>query len=118
LAQFESLIDRIIKNKEKSSQSLNLHTNYESTRILTLTGEKLKLYSIEEEENILTNNNSEYFRYEGEFKEIDTDTVEKIIRLMWKTLNDEKSEKISIEKFKYVISINIAIRIWETQFWP
>ena len=99
------MIDRIIKNKEKSSQSLLLHTNYESTRILTLTGEKLKLYTIEEEENILTNNNSEYFRYEGQFKELDTDTIEKIIRLMWKALNDEKSEKIGLDKFNYVYFI-------------
>jgi hypothetical protein len=67
-----------------------------------LTGEKLKLYTIEEEENILTNNNSEYFLYDDKFKELDTDSVEKIVRLMWKSLNDEKSEKIAIEKFKYV----------------
>jgi hypothetical protein len=70
-----------------------------------LTGEKIKLYTIEEEENILTNNNSEYFRYEGQFKELDTDSVEKIIRLMWKALNDEKTEKIQLEKFNYVKNI-------------
>jgi hypothetical protein len=102
---FETLLDRITRDKDKSSKSLLLHTNFESTRILTLTGDNLKLYTVEEEESILTNNNSDFFKYMFDFNDFDTDDIERAIRGLWKALNVENKEKIIFDDFKYVINI-------------
>jgi hypothetical protein len=99
---FETLLDRITRDKDKSAKSLLLHTNFESTRILSLTGDNLKLYTVDEEESILTNNNSEYFRCFYDFSSFDTDDIEKAIQNLWKALNVEKAEKITINEFKFV----------------
>ena len=63
LSYFESIIDRVLLDKYKTSQALHLQSNFESTRILNLNGELKKLYTILDEENIFLNNKSEYYRY-------------------------------------------------------
>ena len=46
LSYFESIIDRVLLDKYKTSQALYLQSNFESTRILNLNGETKKLYTI------------------------------------------------------------------------
>jgi hypothetical protein len=99
---FETLLDRISRDKDKSAKSLLLHTDFESTRILALTGDNLKLYTVEEDESILTNNNSDYFKYNFDFTSFDTDDIETAIKNLWKALNVEMTDKITINEFKYV----------------
>ena len=43
LSYFESIIDRVLLDKYKTSQALHLQSNFESTRILNLNGEVKKL---------------------------------------------------------------------------
>lgn len=89
LSFFESLLDRILLDKYRMSKGLHLQTNFESTRILNLNGETKKLYTIEEDENIFSNNRSEYYRYEGidfKFKKLEVLDIDKLIKIMWKTL--------------------------------
>ncbi len=83
---------------------------------MSLNGENLKLYTVEEEESILTNNNSEYFKSEANFKDLNTESINKLIELLWKTLNDENTDKINLEKYNYVIICNLAISIWKIEF--
>ena len=89
LSFFESLIDRILLDKYKMSKTIYLQTNFESTRILNLNGETKKLYTIEDDENIFSNNRSEYYRYEGlefKFKRLEVPDIDKLIKILWKTL--------------------------------
>ena len=103
LSFFESLLDRILLDKYKVSKALYLQTNFESTRILNLNGETKKLYTIEEEENIFSNNKSEYYRYEGidfKFKKLEVADIDKLIKLMWKTLVENNKVVIEPPKVK------------------
>ena len=105
LSYFESIIDRVLLDKYKTSQALYLQTNFESTRILNLNGETKKLYTILDEENIFLNNKSEYYRYEGvdlNFKIPTIEEIHKLIRVLWKTLvaNNLKPMSTVIEEFK------------------
>ena len=101
LSFFESLLDRILLDKYKVSKALYLQTNFESTRILNLNGETKKLYTIEEEENIFSNNKSEYYRYEGidfKFKKLEVADIDKLIKLMWKTLVENNKVEVDPPK--------------------
>ena len=105
LSYFESIIDRVLLDKYKTSKALYLQSNFESTRILNLNGEIKKLYTILDEENIFSNNKSEYYRYEGvylNFKTPTIDDIHRLIRILWKTLvaNDLKPMSTVIEEFK------------------
>lgn len=89
LSYFESIIDRVLLDKYKTSQALYLQSNFESTRILNLNGETKKLYTIIDDENIFLNNKSEYYRYEGvdlNFKTPSIDDIHRLIKVLWKTL--------------------------------
>lgn len=103
LSFFESLLDRILLDKYKVSKALYLQTNFESNRILNLNGETKKLYTIEEEENIFSNNKSEYYRYEGidfKFKKLEVADIDKLIKLMWKTLVENNKVEVDPPKVK------------------
>ena len=105
LSYFESIIDRVLLDKYKTSQALHLQSNFESTRILNLNGETKKLYTILDKENIFLNNKSEYYRYEGvdlNFKIRTDDEILKLIKILWKTLvaNDLKPMSVIIDKLK------------------
>ena len=101
----ESLIDRVLLDKFRMSKALYLQTNFESTRILNLNGETKKLYTIEDDENIFTNNRSDYYKYEGadlNFKTPTIDDIHRLIRVLWKTLvaNDLKPMSTVIDEYK------------------
>ena len=105
LSYFESIIDRVLLDKYKTSQALHLQSNFESTRILNLNGETKKLYTILDKENIFLNNKSEYYRYEGvdlNFKIRTDDEILKLIKILWKTLvaNDLKPMSVIIDELK------------------
>ena len=105
LSFFESIIDRVLLDKYKTSQALHLQSNFESTRILNLNGEVKKLYTILDEENIFLNNKSEYYRYEGvdlNFKTPSIDDILRLVKVIWKTLvaNNLKPMSTVIEEFK------------------
>ena len=105
LSYFESIIDRVLLDKYKTSQALHLESNFESTRILNLNGETKKLYTILDKENIFLNNKSEYYRYEGvdlNFKIRTDDEILKSIKILWKTLvaNDLKPMSVIIDELK------------------
>ena len=105
LSYFESIIDRVLLDKYKTSQALHLESNFESTRILNLNGETKKLYTILDKENIFLNNKSEYYRYEGvdlNFKIRTDDEILKLIKILWKTLvaNDLKPMSVIIDELK------------------
>lgn len=89
-------------NKVKNSQDLLLHTNFESSRLLTLSGENIKLYTVDEDENIFSNNTSEFFNFDEKFTFLDIEVIDRLIRLLWKTLNTENAESIHKDKFKLV----------------
>ena len=114
LSYFESIIDRVLLDKYKTSQALHLQSNFESTRILNLNGELKKLYTISDEENIFLNNKSEYYRYEGVDLNFKTPSIEDILRLvkvMWKTLvaNNLIPMSTIIEEFKKEREKNIEL---------
>ena len=109
----ESLIDRVLLDKYRMSKALYLQTNFESTRILNLNGETKKLYTIEDDENIFTNNRSDYYKYEGvdlEFKVPHLNEIDKLTKTIWKTLvandiplpKDNKEKKVETTKKKEV----------------
>ena len=114
LSYFESIIDRVLLDKYKTSQALHLQSNFESTRILNLNGELKKLYTIPDEENIFLNNKSEYYRYEGVDLNFKTPSIEDILRLvkvMWKTLvaNNLTPMSTIIEDYKKEREKNIEL---------
>ena len=91
---FESLLDRILLDKYKSSKALHLQTNFEHTRILNLNGENKKLFTIEEDENIFSNNASSFYAYEGiefQFTKLEVAEIDKLIKIIWKTLVADNS---------------------------
>ncbi|MCQ2816596.1 MAG: hypothetical protein MJ252_04935 [archaeon] len=111
LASFETLIDRVLRDKYQMNKALNLHTNFEHSRILTLNGEIKKLYTIEEEEEIFSNNNSEYYRYEGidfKFKKpLDVKDIHRLTKVIWKTFvanksknEDHSKDEMTFDEFK------------------
>ena len=115
----ESLIDRVLLDKYRMSKALYLHTNFESTRILNLNGETKKLYTIEDDENIFTNNRSDYYKYEGvdlNFKTQSLDDIDKLTKIIWKTLvtndipfpkdNKEKKSESNVKKKEVKINDN------------
>ena len=115
----ESLIDRVLLDKFRMSKALYLQTNFESTRILNLNGETKKLYTIEDDENIFTNNKSDYYKYEGvdlNFKTQSLDDIDKLTKIIWKTLvtndipfpkdNKEKKSESNVKKKEVKINDN------------
>lgn len=110
LSSFETLLDRVARDKYQMSKALNLHTNFEHSRITNLNGEQIKLFTIEEDENIFSNNKSEYYSYEGlefNFKKLEVADIDKLIKLIWKTLvvnkssnEDHTNDTMSYENFK------------------
>jgi len=69
--------------------------------MLQLNGEKLKLYTVDDEENIFSNNQSEYFQSEDQFHFLSTQEIDNYIKLLWKTLlNQENIDSIKLEQFK------------------
>ena len=114
----ESLIDRVLLDKYRMSKALYLQTNFESTRILNLNGETKKLYTIEDDENIFTNNRSDYYKYEGvdlNFKTQSLDEIDKLTKIIWKTLvvndiplpKDGKEKKNEMSSKKKDVKINV-----------
>ena len=114
----ESLIDRVLLDKFRMSKALYLQTNFESTRILNLNGETKKLYTIEDDENIFTNNRSDYYKYEGvdlNFKTQSLDEIDKLTKIIWKTLvvndiplpKDGKEKKNEMSSKKKDVKINV-----------
>ena len=112
----ESLIDRVLLDKYRMSKALYLQTNFESTRILNLNGETKKLYTIEDDENIFTNNRSDYYKYAGvdlEFKVPHLNEIDKLTKTIWKTLvandiplpKDNKDKKVESTTKKKEIKI-------------
>lgn len=104
LNYFETLLDRVVNNKNQSSKALLLQTNFESTRMLNLVGENLKLYTIDEEEDILSNNKSEYFHTDFKFKQLDIKEIDKLIKLLWKTLTNNNTEDLNLNSFKLLFT--------------
>ncbi len=115
----ESLIDRVLLDKYRMSKALYLQTNFESSRILNLNGETKKLYTIEDDENIFTNNRSDYYKYEGvdlNFKTQSLDDIDKLTKIIWKTLvtndipfpkeNKEKKSESNVKKKEVKINDN------------
>lgn len=100
LNYFESLLDRIVLNKDRANKTLLLHTYFESTRLLQLNGDKIKLFTIEEEENIFSNNQCDYFMSEHQFHFLSTQEIDNYIKLLWKTLNTENSDLLKLEQFR------------------
>jgi hypothetical protein len=100
LNYFESLLDRIILNKDRANRTILLHTYFEGNRLLQLNGEKIKLYTVDDEENIFSNNQSEYFQSEDQFHFLSTQEIDNYIKLLWKTLNTENLDNIKLEQFK------------------
>lgn len=99
---FQSLLDRVINDKIKMSKHLLLQTNFESTRLLTLNGEQLKLYTIEEDENIFSNNNAEYFTNNFTFTQLELKQADELIKILWKTLDKTEDGCISFEQFRLI----------------
>lgn len=87
-----------------------LATNFESTRIVDVTkifyfqlvGEKSKFYTDEEAENILSNNDSEYFSSDENFVYRETNILYQDIHILWKALNPEKTKTITYQQFERV----------------
>ena len=100
LNYFESLLDRISLNKDRANRTILLHSYFESTRLLQLNGEKIKLYTVDDEENIFSNNQSEYFQSEDQFHFLTTLEIDNYIKLLWKTLNTENLDNIKLDQFK------------------
>lgn len=98
---FENLLYKVINNKEKSAKTLLLHTNFESSRILNFNGEKVNLYTIDDEEDILSNNNCEFFNSQAsEFKFLEIEKIVNCIKILWKTLSKNGTKDlITIEEF-------------------
>ena len=102
LNYFETLLDRIILNKDRGNRTIKLHTNFEYSRLLNLNGEKPKFFTIEDEENIFSNNQSEYFHSEDEFHFLSTQEIDNYIKLTWKSINTEMIETIKFDQFKLI----------------
>ena len=103
LSYFESLIDRVLLDKFKLSKALHLQTNFELSRILNLNGETKKLFTIEEDEQIFTNNKSDYYKYDGvdlNFNVPKVEEIDKLIKIMWKTLVDTELREKTDQKSK------------------
>ena len=100
LNYFESLIDRIILNKDRGNKTILLHTHFESTRLLQLNGDKIKLFTIEDEENIFSNNQSDYFINDDQFLFLSTQEIDNYIKVLCKALNTENLETLKLEEFK------------------
>ena len=80
---FENLLYRVMNNKEKMTQKLLLHSNFESSRILKLNGDQVKLYTVEEDEDILSNNEGEFFNsILVEFKPLDLNEIVNLIKIL------------------------------------
>lgn len=94
-----TIIDRITNNKYKISQLFMLHTNFETTRIVSKTGDLFKYYTIDEEENIFTNNNSDFFKEKFYFGPLETNDLSNILKNLWKYLSN-KENFITFEEFK------------------
>lgn len=71
-----------------------------------MNGELKKYFTVEEDENIFSNNHSEYFFNETKYNHIDTTNLIRLIKGLWKALNTTKAETITFEEFCYV---NITI---------
>ena len=120
LSYFESIIDRVLLDKYKTSQALYLQSNFESTRILNLNGETKKLYTIIDDENIFINNKSEYYKYEGidfNFKTPSIEDIHRLIRVLWKTLvaNDLVPISTLIEELKKEKEKNAEMNLKRTK---
>mgnify|MGYP000927168761 CR=1 FL=1 len=102
LNYFETLLDRIILNKDRGNRTIKLHTNFENSRILDLNGDKLKLFTIEDEENIFSNNLSDYFQSDDEFHFLSTQEIDNYIKLLWKSVNTQMIEVIKFDQFKLI----------------
>jgi Ca2+-binding EF-hand superfamily protein len=111
-----------MNNKEKMSQKLLLHSNFESSRILKLNGEGIKLFTIEEDEDILSGNEGEFFNsLLVNFKSLDLNEIVNLIKILWKTLNiKEASHTITIKEFmllfdygKLNFSNENLIKLWK-----
>lgn len=97
LSFFETLLDRILHDKYHMSKALYLQTNFELTRVLNLNGETKRLYTLEDDDNIFSNNRSDYYKYEGvdlAFKKLEVEHIDKIIKQIWKTLVPNSNEAI------------------------
>lgn len=101
LNYFSCLIDRIVSNKSKVAKLLLLHTDFESTRILKLDGDPVKLFTIDEQEDILSQNEGKFFcSQQYEFKSFETATIDKFIKTIWKTLSNNAHDFLEQNNFK------------------
>ena len=98
LTYFQTIIDKNIITKEKNAELLKLHTNFESTRLQNTTGEKLNLYFVEQEANIFSNNNSDYFNSGFHVEFMSTKELYSIIKRLWKALSND-NDTMSYESF-------------------
>lgn len=81
-----------------------LHTTFESTRLSDQQGSKVKLYTIEDEENLFTNNYSEHFFYENKVNFTTITELDNLIKQFWKALvsdNNGMSFNSFLNIFKY-----------------
>jgi hypothetical protein len=95
-------------NKKVNNKTLILATNFESTRIIDLVGEKVKYYIDDEAEAILSNSASgdrNYFESEESYIYRESNFIFQDIHSFWKALNPEKTKTINFEKFEKVNSI-------------
>lgn len=76
-----------------------MHTNFESTRIKTTTGDQLKLYYIEEEDKIFSNNNSEFFQPIFHIEFISTADLNNLIKQLWKALYNPSKQTMEFANF-------------------
>lgn len=120
LTFFQNLIDRIMFKKEKASEAFCLYTNFESTRIIQLDGKLRKLYTIDDEENLFTNNHSAFFKIRQKIKFISFKDLNSFIQRLWKALDPGNEGIISLESFQSLFkygnldfSTENLLKIWK-----
>jgi Ca2+-binding EF-hand superfamily protein len=103
---FESLIDKIYNLKCKASEALMLHTTFESTRLTDQHGEKVKLFTIEDDENLFSNNFSEHFFYTEKLEFGSLEELDVMIKSLWKALSANNAEQsfITITDFNHIFT--------------
>ena len=72
--------------------------------IFQIVGQKIKYYTDDEAENILSNNDSEYFATDENFVYRETNLLFQDIHILWKALNPERTKIINYQQFERVFN--------------
>lgn len=72
--------------------------------IFQIVGQKIKYYTDDEAENILSNNDSEYFATDENFVYRETNLLFQDIHILWKALNPERTKTINYQQFERVFN--------------